>query len=68
METTKKIIRTMTIGQVVREFPAAANVFMRYGMSCFGCPATQFETVEAGALVHGLDPAVLEDELNAAIA
>ncbi|MBQ4403680.1 MAG: DUF1858 domain-containing protein, partial [Selenomonadaceae bacterium] len=34
------------------------------GMGCFGCHAAQFESIEEGALVHGIDPDKLVEALN----
>lgn len=62
MEITKE----MTIGEVVRQFPQTVEVFNRYGMGCLGCPATQFENVEQGAIVHGIDVEQLVKDLNEA--
>ena len=35
--------------------------------SCIGCAAARFENLEAGAKVHGVDPDVMVDEINALI-
>jgi len=34
------------------------------GLGCVGCPMAQFETIEMGATVHGMDPDALVKELN----
>ena len=60
------ITKEMTIGEVVRQFPQTVEVFNRYGMGCLGCPATQFENVEQGAIVHGIDVEQLVKDLNEA--
>lgn len=60
------ITKEMTIGEVVQKFPKTIQVFHRYGMSCLGCPATQFENVEQGAIMHGIDIEKLIEELNKA--
>ncbi len=62
------ITKEMTIGEVVRQFPATVEVFNRYGMGCLGCPATQFENVEQGAIMHGIDVEQLVSDLNQAAA
>ena len=41
---------------------------MGIGMHCFGCPASQMETIEEAAMVHGVDPDALCDEINDYIA
>ena len=45
----------------------AAEVFAKYGLGCIGCAAARFENLEAGAKVHGVDPDVMVDEINALI-
>lgn len=60
------VTKDMTIGETVEKYPATVEVFQRYGMSCLGCPATQFENIEQGATVHGIDVEVLVQELDEA--
>jgi hybrid cluster-associated redox disulfide protein len=62
------ITKDMTIGEVVRDYPQTVEVFNRYGMGCLGCPATQFENVEQGAIMHGIDIDKLVEDLNNAAA
>lgn len=46
--------RDMTIGDVVKKFPVAAEVFMEYGLHCVGCHVSYWETIEEGARGHGM--------------
>lgn len=66
-KTTGKITKDMTMGYIVKEFPQAAEVFQRYGMGCLGCPTAQLESLEKGAMLHGLDVNALLAELNKAV-
>ena len=59
-----KITKDMNIVEVVQRYPDTAMVFMYAGMGCFGCHAAQFESIEEGALVHGIDPDKLVEALN----
>ena len=59
-----KITKDMNIIEVVQKYPDTAMVFMYAGMGCFGCHAAQFENIEEGTLVHGIDPDKLVDALN----
>ena len=59
-----KITKDMSIMEVVQRYPDTMMVFMYAGMGCFGCHAAQFENIEVGALVHGIDPDKLVDALN----
>ena len=59
-----KITKEMNIVEVVQRYPDTMMVFMYAGMGCFGCHAAQFETIEQGALGHGIDPDKLVEALN----
>ena len=59
-----KITKDMNITDIVRQYPDTMMVFMYAGMGCFGCHAAQFENIEEGALVHGIDPDKLVEALN----
>ena len=59
-----KITKDMNIVEVVQRYPDTAMVFMYAGMGCFGCHVAQFETIEEGAMVHGIDPDKLVEALN----
>ncbi|MBE8950294.1 MAG: DUF1858 domain-containing protein [Quinella sp. 3Q1] len=59
-----KITKDMNIVDVVQRYPDTMMVFMYAGMGCFGCHAAQFESIEEGALVHGIDPDKLVEALN----
>ncbi len=56
--------KDMTIGQIVENYPKTVEVFNRFGMGCLGCPATQYESLEQGAILHGIDVDQLVKELN----
>ena len=53
------ITKDMTIGDVVRKYPEAAEVFTSFGLHCVGCHVSPFETIEQGARGHGLDDAAI---------
>ena len=59
-----KITKDMNIVEVVQRYPDTAMVFMYAGMGCFGCHAAQFESIEEGAMVHGIDTDKLVEALN----
>ena len=62
-----KITKDMNIIEVVQKYPDTIGVFMYAGMGCFGCHVAQFETVEQGAMAHGIDVDALVDALNEVI-
>ena len=49
-----KFNKDMTIGEVLRIDMNAASVLMEIGMHCLGCPASQGETLDEDAFVHGI--------------
>ncbi|MBQ3726200.1 MAG: DUF1858 domain-containing protein [Selenomonadaceae bacterium] len=59
-----KITKDMNIIEVVQRYPDTMMVFMYAGMGCVGCHAAQFETIEEGALGHGIDVDKLIEALN----
>lgn len=59
-----EITKDMTIGQILQEAPDVAPILMGVGMHCLGCPASQGESLEEAAMVHGINI----DELMAFIA
>lgn len=60
-----EITKDMTIGEVLRVKPEAAEVLFSIGMHCLGCPAAQSETIEEAAMVHGVDIDELVAKINA---
>ena len=54
-----------TIGDILRVKPSAVPILMEIGMHCLGCPASQGETVEEAAMVHGVDADDLVAQMNA---
>lgn len=64
--TTKKIKfdKNSTLGEVLAKKPDAEAILLGFGMHCFGCPVTQFETLEEAAMVHGVDLKYLLKKVN----
>jgi len=58
------ITKDMGIMEVVAKWPEAADVFMKHGMGCLGCAAARFESIEQGAMAHGMDVEKLMIDLN----
>ena len=59
-----KISKAMIIGDILAQEPDMAGVLMGMGMHCIGCPASQQESIEEAAMVHGFDPNELVQEVN----
>lgn len=49
------ITKDMTIGQIINANPDVVPVLLDAGMHCLGCPASQAESLEEAAMVHGID-------------
>jgi len=63
-KTEIKITKDMNLGEVVFKYPEAAEVLTDYGLSCVGCFASSFDTIEQGAKIHELSDEELEDMLE----
>lgn len=62
------ITKEMAIGSIVQNHPETVRVFLNHGLMCVGCAAARFETLEQGAIAHGIDVEALVTDLNAAVA
>lgn len=52
------------IKDIVNEGPKAVEILMGFGMGCIGCPASQNESIEEAAAVHGINVENLLQSLN----
>lgn len=59
-----EITKDMLIGELIRNKPEAVETLMSFGMGCVGCPASQMESLEEAAMVHGLNLDELMKALN----
>ena len=59
-----KITNTTLISEALKLNDKAAEILMRNGMGCLGCPSSQMETLEQAAEIHGLSLENLLAELN----
>ena len=58
------VTKEMTIGEVLNINMDIAPILMEIGMHCLGCPSSQMETIEEAAMVHGVDPDGLVEDIN----
>lgn len=58
------ITKDMNLGEVVFKYPEAAEVLTDYGLSCVGCFASSFDTIEQGAKIHQLSEEELQDMID----
>lgn len=60
-----QVTKETMIGELLSiDMDAAVPVLMGIGMHCLGCPASQMETIEQAAAVHGVDADELVKMLN----
>ena len=64
---TQNVTKNMSIAEVVMKWPETAGAFMENGLHCYGCAAARFETIEQGAMAHGVDPDKLIEAINDSI-
>lgn len=55
------------IATMLQDYPQTAVVLKKYRLGCIGCHGVQHETIERGAIAHGLDLNALLHDLNAAL-
>ncbi len=60
------VTKETTIGDLLNIKPSAIPVLMEIGMHCIGCPASQSETLEEAAIVHGVNADELVSKINEA--
>jgi len=58
------ITREMSISEIVQAHPQTVRVFLSHGLMCIGCAAARFESLQQGALAHGIDVDALLKDLN----
>ena len=58
------ITKEMTIGEIIKANSNKADVLMKFGMGCVGCPSAKAETIEEAANVHGINLNELLEALN----
>ena len=51
----KQITKDTLIGEMLQIDIGIAPILMAAGMHCIGCPASQAESLEEAAYVHGMD-------------
>ena len=55
-----QVIKDMDFKELIKSImdtcPKIVDDLMEAGMGCIGCPHSQMETIEQGAMGHGIDP------------
>ena len=56
--------KNTTINEILNTYPEAIKFFKEKQMSCSSCFAVKFDTLENGALMHGMDVVALIRQLE----
>jgi hybrid cluster-associated redox disulfide protein len=62
-----KITKDMMLGEAVSRYPKTMEVLFSYGLHCIGCHVSAYESIEQGAMAHGLDEKAVKkmvEEMN----
>ena len=62
------VTKDTLIGEIVVQYPEAAEILLSIGMHCLGCPASRMESLQDACAVHGVDAQRVIDAINAKIA
>lgn len=60
----EKIQKEVLVAELVQKHPELIEPLMMLGMHCISCFASQMETLEEAAMVHGLNPDEVVEDLN----
>lgn len=63
-----QVTKSTMIGELLQIDVNIAPVLLNIGMHCLGCPSSQMETIEEAAMVHGIEPDALVEEINTFLA
>lgn len=63
-KSSKVITKDMFLGEVMVLKPGAGDVFLGFGLHCFGCPMSAMESLEEAAQLHEIDLDLMLKKLN----
>jgi len=58
------VTKDMIIKDIVDKYPQTLPVFGQFGMGWLGCSGALFESLEQGALAHGIDVEAMVKAIN----
>jgi hybrid cluster-associated redox disulfide protein len=59
-----KITKKTLVSEIMHQNPKTAEILIKEGMLCMGCPHAMSETLEQACQTHGLDVKILLEKLN----
>ena len=66
-----KINKSSNLGELIEAHPETAELLFEYGLHCGGCMAAGFDSIEEGAMLHGMTEEEIQemiDDLNERLA
>jgi iron-sulfur cluster assembly accessory protein len=63
------ITKEMTMGEIIEKYPFATEIMLSHGLHCIGCSVNPYESLENGAMGHGIEESEIKqmlEELNKA--
>lgn len=61
VKSVEKITKDYNLGELVSKYPQTIEVLLDYGLHCVGCGAMFFDSIEAGAKIHGYTDEEIEE-------
>lgn len=58
------VTKETNLAELIFRYPEAAEVLLDYGLHCVGCVANSFDSVEAGAKVHGYTDVEIQEMVD----
>ena len=59
-----RVTKDTMIGDLLQIDQNVAPLLLNIGMHCLGCPSSQMETIEEAAMVHGIEPDDLVNDIK----
>lgn len=60
-KSTKPIDKYHNLGELVFMYPKVSEVLLDFGLHCVGCGAMHYDTIEAGAKIHGFTDGEIDE-------
>jgi len=64
IKNSAKVNKDILMGELISRHPETAEILAKYGFHCVGCMISPYESLEAGAAVHGIALKPLLTEIN----
>jgi hybrid cluster-associated redox disulfide protein len=55
------VSRESNLAEVVFKYPKTVEILLDYGLHCVGCAAMSYDTIEAGARIHGFNSEEIDE-------